>query len=68
MKSSLEALAYRQDEPLRTPEGRTGDKPVVFMHIPKTAGTSFITTLRNIFGGDRVVRFHNISEFDTRQY
>ena len=53
----------------RRPAGRppvvvpaTLDRPVVFLHIPKTAGTSFIGTLRNIFGQNRLVRLVSIDE------
>ena len=38
----------------------TRDRPVMFLHIPKTAGTSFIATLRNVFGQDRFVRLMSI--------
>ncbi len=38
------------------------DRPVMFLHIPKTAGTSFISTLRNIFGQNRLVRLTSIDE------
>lgn len=31
-------------------------RPIAFLHIPKTAGTSFLTTLRNLFGDRRVLR------------
>ena len=35
----------------------TGSKPrLVFLHIPKTAGTSFLTTLGNVFGESHVRR------------
>ncbi len=30
--------------------------PLLFLHIPKTAGTSFILTLQNLFGDRRVAR------------
>ena len=40
----------------------TLDRPVMFLHIPKTAGTSFISTLRNIFGQNRLVRLVSIDE------
>ena len=40
----------------------TLDRPVMFLHIPKTAGTSFIGTLRNVFGHDRLVRLVAIDE------
>ncbi len=40
----------------------TLDRPVMFLHIPKTAGTSFIGTLRNVFGQDRLVRLVSIEE------
>ncbi len=31
-------------------------QPVFFLHIPKTAGTSFLLTLENIFGSSHLVR------------
>ena len=31
-------------------------RPVFFLHTPKTAGTSFLLTLENIFGGNHLVR------------
>ena len=31
-------------------------QPVFFLHIPKTADTSFLLTLENIFGGNHLVR------------
>src|SRR3546814_18817104 len=31
-------------------------RPILFLHIPKTAGTSFLLTLKNVFGDDRVRR------------
>jgi hypothetical protein len=31
-------------------------RPILFLHIPKTAGTSFLTVLRNLFGDTRVLR------------
>jgi hypothetical protein len=33
-------------------------KPVLFLHIPKTGGTSFLTVLGNVFGDRRVRRLH----------
>lgn len=38
------------------------DRPVMFLHIPKTAGTSFISTLRNTFGQNRLVRLTSIDK------
>ena len=43
----------------RPPEpagGGGSGRPVFFLHIPKTAGTSFLLTLENIFGSNRLVR------------
>jgi hypothetical protein len=37
-------------------------RPVMFLHIPKTAGTSFISALRNIFGLNRLVRLVSIDD------
>lgn len=36
--------------------------PVVFVHIPKTAGTSFVTTLRNAFGDNRLTRIERVDD------
>jgi hypothetical protein len=55
------------DANVRSPEvGRDGGaarRPVFFLHIPKTAGTSFLLTLENLFGGHRLVRL-DMSETD----
>lgn len=38
------------------PQGPAAAGPVLFQHIPKTAGTSFLTILRNLFGDANVLR------------
>lgn len=40
-------------EPAARP-GATDSRPLLFLHIPKTAGTSFFTTLHNLFGEAQV--------------
>ena len=34
------------------------ERPVLFLHIPKTAGTSLLLALQNMFGDARVLRLH----------
>ena len=41
-------------------EGRP--RPVLFLHIPKTAGTSFIVMLQNAFGDNRVQRIRYLND------
>ncbi len=38
------------------PRQATTGRPLLFLHIPKTAGTSFLTLLHNLFGESRVQR------------
>ena len=37
-------------------------RPLFFLHIPKTAGTSFLLALRNAFGDDHVLRLDGAEE------
>jgi Sulfotransferase family len=37
-------------------------KPVLFVHIPKTGGSSFLTVLGNVFGDGRIRRLRGIDE------
>jgi hypothetical protein len=37
-------------------------RPVLFLHIPKTAGTSFIGTLRNAFGQNHLMRLTSVDD------
>lgn len=41
--------------------GRDAGRPIMFLHIPKTAGTSFLLTLENLFG-DRHMRRFDLNE------
>lgn len=46
----------------------SGPLPVLFLHIPKTAGTSMITGLRNLFGDARVRRLEDDATLDARAF
>jgi len=55
------ATASPSPEPLRAvrPEANyagNDDRPILFLHIPKTAGTSFLLMLQNLFGESRMMR------------
>ncbi len=52
--ASPPAAAAEAEERAATP------LPLLFLHIPKTAGTSFIATLRNAFGHDRLLRLATV--------
>ena len=41
---------------LSAPNPGAATRPLLFLHIPKTAGTSFLTILRNVFGDAGVIR------------
>ncbi len=43
-------------------EDTSTSKPLLFLHIPKTAGTSFLLMLQNTFGDGRVRRIHTVDE------
>jgi hypothetical protein len=43
------------------------DKPVLFIHIPKTAGSSFLTILKHRFGEQRVFRLQRPDEMEQTQ-
>jgi hypothetical protein len=47
--------------------GKTAPLPILFLHIPKTAGTSMLTSLRNIFGDARVHRLKGDATLDARE-
>ena len=42
-------------------------KPVLFLHIPKTGGSSFLTVLGNVFGERRVRRLRGADEMAQAQ-
>ena len=42
-------------------------KPVLFLHIPKTGGSSFLTALGNVFGERRVRRLRHAEEMTQAQ-
>jgi len=42
-------------------------KPVLFLHIPKTGGSSFLTALGNVFGERRVRRLRDAEEMTQAQ-
>jgi hypothetical protein len=39
-----------------------GERPLLFLHIPKTAGTSFLLMLQNVFGDNNVMRIVQVDE------
>ena len=48
--------------------GKTARQPILFLHIPKTAGTSMLAGLRNLFGDARVRRLEGASTLDSRAF
>ena len=48
--------------------GKSAALPILFLHIPKTAGTSMLTGLRNVFGDARVRRLEGEATLDARAF
>ena len=47
-----------ETEPAQDAPPDAAERPVLFLHIPKTAGTSLLLALQNLFGDARVLRLH----------
>ena len=48
--------------------GKAATLPILFLHIPKTAGTSMLVGLRNVFGDARVRRLEGEATLDARAF
>src|ERR1043166_2722720 len=56
------SFAIKDSPNLVGTEALSRAKPVLFLHIPKTGGSSFLTVLGNVFGERRVRRLGGADE------
>src|SRR5262245_17320217 len=56
------SLATKDSANLVDGEVASRAKPLLFLHIPKTAGSSFLTMFENLFGEHRVRRLRGGSD------
>ena len=61
------SLATKDSPNLVDAERLSRAKPVLFLHIPKTGGSSFLTVLGNVFGERRVRRLRGADEMAQAQ-
>jgi hypothetical protein len=59
---NFSSFATKDSPNLADAERLSRAKPVLFLHIPKTGGSSFLTALGNIFGERRVRRLRGADE------
>ena len=59
---NFSSFATKDSPNLVDAERRSQAKPVLFLHIPKTGGSSFLTVLGNVFGERRVRRLRGTEE------
>ena len=61
------SFATKDSVSLVATEKLSRPKPVLFLHIPKTGGSSFLTVLGNVFGEARVRRLRSADEMAQAQ-
>jgi hypothetical protein len=59
---NFSSFAIKDSPNLTDVERLSRAKPVLFLHIPKTGGSSFLTALGNVFGERRVRRLRGADE------
>jgi len=58
MRDSKAAMSEQEQPPAPDTPPEAAERPVLFLHIPKTAGTSLLLALQNLFGDARVLRLN----------
>ena len=61
------SFATKDSPNLVATDGPSRPKPVLFLHIPKTGGSSFLIVLGNVFGEGRVRRLRGADEMTQAQ-